>query len=151
VVSLDDICIRRRWSLRLTRTALATRLSLRSWRRRRRALCRLHVLLLLAREASNATVLLARELSAVGLAANGAVAWLSVSSGLLVCNDVVGGAAVCALAVGDLMVLLVLFGVLQNDVPGVEEAGEAGETAEGEVDERVGATDALLHPYYAKC
>jgi hypothetical protein len=123
VVSLDDIRVRGRWSLRLARTALAALLSVWSRRRRRRALCRLYI-----------------------LTANGAVAWLSVSAGLLVCDDVVGGAAVGALAVGNLLVLLVGLGVLEDDVPGVQEAGEEAETAERNVYERVGAADALLHP-----
>jgi fatty acid desaturase len=143
VVSLDDIRIRGRWSLRLIRTTLA---ALGSRRRRRCALCSLHILLLLSRKASHATSLLARELSTVGLAANGAVAWLSMSAGLLVCDDVVGGAAFGALAIGNLLVLIVCLGVLEDDVPGMEEAGEEAETAERNVYERVGAADALLHP-----
>jgi hypothetical protein len=150
VVSLDDIRVRGRWSLRLARTALAALLSVWSRRRRRRALCRLYILLLLSRKASHATSLLARELPAVGLTANGAVAWLSVSAGLLVCDDVVGGAAVGALAVGNLLVLLVSLGVLEDDVPGVQEAGEEAETAERKIYERVGAADTLLHPDCAK-
>jgi hypothetical protein len=151
VIALDDIGVRGRWSLRLVRAALASLLSLRSRRRRRRALCRLHILLLLSRKASYATTLLARELACVGLASNGAVAWLRMSSRLLVRDDVVGGAAVCALAVGHLLVLIVCIRVLEDDVPRVEEAGKEAETAEGEVDERVGTADALLHPNYASC
>jgi len=64
----------------------------------------------LSAEASYATALLPRELAGVGLAAYGAVGGLSLSA-RLVGDDVVCGAAV-ALAVGDLLVLLVLFGVL---------------------------------------
>lgn len=144
MVSLDDIRVRRRRTLRLIRAALSTCL----WRRRGCALLRSGcVLLPLSAKASHAAALLPRKLSAVRLTAYGAIAGLSLSSRLFVRNDVVRRAA--ALAVGDLLVVLVLFGVLQDDIPGVEKAWEDAETAEGEVNERVGATDALLHPYYA--
>jgi hypothetical protein len=43
--------------------------------------------------------------------------------------------------------VLVRVGVLQDDVPGVEEAGQEAETAEGEVNEGVCATDAALDPH----
>ena len=42
--------------------------------------------------------------------------------------------------------IVVCIGVLQNDVEGVEEAGEEAEAAKGDVDERVGAADAALDP-----
>jgi hypothetical protein len=74
-----------------------------------------------------------------------------LTTGLLVCDDIVGCSAVCALAVGDLLVLLVCVRVLENDIPGVEKSWEETETAEREVDERVGATDALLDPNYMSC
>jgi hypothetical protein len=85
------------------------------------------------------------------LASNGAVASLSLSSRLLVCDNVVRRATVGALAIGYLLVLLVCVRVLEDDVPGVEETGKYAKAAESEVDERVGATNALLYPYYARC
>jgi hypothetical protein len=61
-------------------------------------------------------------------------------------DNIVRGAPVAALAVGYLLVLLVGVGILQDDVPGVQETGQETETAECDVDERVGATHALLYP-----
>jgi hypothetical protein len=145
VIALDDIRVRGRRTLGLIRAALTTMWSRRS---RRRTLRRLDVLLLLASKAAYAATLLTRELSGSRLASDGAVA---LTTGLLVCDDIVGCSAVCALAVGDLLVLLVCVRVLENDIPGVEKSWEETETAEREVDERVGATDALLDPNYMSC
>lgn len=38
-------------------------------------------------------------------------------------------------------------GVFGDDVPGVDETGEEAQTAEGDVDERVGRAEAALDPY----
>jgi hypothetical protein len=151
MISLDDIRVRGRRSLRLIRTALASLLALRSSRGRNCTLCRLDILLLLSRKASHATTLLTWELASVGLTSNSAVAWLSMSSRLFMCDDVVGGTTVCALAVGNLLVLIVRVGVLEDDVPGVQETRKEAKAAESKVDERVGATNAFLHPYYTCC
>lgn len=64
------------------------------------------------------------------------------------CDDIVCGASVATLAAVDLLVLLVLVGVLQDNVPGVQEAGQKSEAAECDVDDGVSAADALLDPYY---
>jgi hypothetical protein len=143
MIPTNHIRIRRRRPLRLTRATLSTRLRR---RRHNRALLRSRATLLpLSAKAADATALLPRKLSGSRLASNSAVAGLCVAAGLLVRDDVVRGAA---LLVGDLLVVLVGLGVLEYDVPCVEEAGEHAETAEADVDERVGATDALLDPYW---
>jgi hypothetical protein len=74
-----------------------------------------------------------------------------LSSRLLVGDDIVRGAALGALAVRYLLVLLVCVRVLEDDVPSVKETGKHAKAAESEVDERVGATNALLYPYYMLC
>lgn len=127
VVSLNDIRIRRRRTLRLIRTPLAALLRL--WPRSRR----------LGRD-------LLALLSRRRLASDGAIARLSLARRLLVRDDIVRGAPVAALAAVHLLVLLVRVWVLQDDVPGVQEAGQESETAEGDVYEGVGAADALLDP-----
>jgi hypothetical protein len=145
VVALDHVGIRWRRPFGLIRAALSASL----WSRCRRSLLRSGcVLLPLSAKAAYTTALLARELSAVGLASNGAVTGLSLTAGLFVGDDVVCRAA---LLVGDLLVVLVLLGVLEDDVPRVEEAGEHAETAEGDVYERICAADTLLHPYWRTC
>lgn len=73
------------------------------------------------------------------------------SSGLLVRDHVVCGAPIRSRAalsvVGNLVIGVVWIRVLQDHVPGVKEAGKKAETAQGEVDEGVGATKAFLDPY----
>lgn len=46
----------------------------------------------------------------------------------------------------DGLVLVGGLGVLGDDVPGVQEAGDVAEDAEEDVDERVGAADSTLDP-----
>jgi hypothetical protein len=150
VIALDNIRICWRWSFRLARAALATLLSLWLRHRARSTLRGLDVLLLLAGKASYTTALLSGELSGGRLTSNGAVASLSLSR-LLVGDDIVRGAALGALAVRYLLVLLVCVRVLEDDVPSVKETGKHAKAAESEVDERVGATNALLYPYYMLC
>jgi hypothetical protein len=146
MIPTNHIRIRRRRPLRLTRATLSTRLRR---RRHNRALLRSRATLLpLSAKTTHATALLARKLSGSRLTPHGAVARLRMAAGLLVRDDVVCGAA---LLVGDLLVVLVGLGVLEDDVPRVEEAGEHAETAEADVDERVGAADALLDPYWRSC
>lgn len=41
--------------------------------------------------------------------------------------------------------------VFQDDVPGVDEAWEDAQTAEGDVDDAVGAADAAFYPYCKIC
>lgn len=73
---------------------------------------------------------------------------MSLSRRLLVCDDIVSGAPVAALAVWYLLVLLLIgLGVLEDDVPGVEEAGEEAEAAKCQVDQGIGTADSLLDPY----
>jgi len=132
--SLNSIGIRRRRPRRLTRAALlpSTILS-----RPRHALRSLHIPLLLSSKAPHATSLLTGELPAARSIRHGAIPRLSLSASRLVVRDYVVRCAlvVAALAVCDALVLLVVFGVLQDDVPGVEQAGKYAETAECDVDE----------------
>lgn len=44
-------------------------------------------------------------------------------------------------------VVVVGFGVFKDYVPGVEKAGDVAQTAEGEVDDRVGGADSYFDPY----
>jgi hypothetical protein len=78
---------------------------------------------------------------------------LSLSaSRLVVCDYVVSRAlVVAALAVRDALVLLAVLGVLEDDVPRVEQAGKYAETAECDVDERVCRADAALDPDCENC
>jgi hypothetical protein len=151
VIALDNIRICWRWPFRLARAALATLLSLWLRHRTRCTLRVLDVLLLLASKASYAPALLSRELSSGRLTSNGAVASLSLPSRLLVGDDIIRGATLAAFAVRYLLVLLVCVRVLEDDVPCVKETGKYAKAAESEVDERVGAADALLYPYYTLC
>lgn len=48
--------------------------------------------------------------------------------------------------IGDGLVFVGGLGELGDDVPGVKKAGDEAEDAEEDVDERVGAADAALHP-----
>lgn len=61
---------------------------------------------------------------------------------VVICRGAVGA----ALTVLDSLVRVRL-GVFEDDVPGVEEAGEETETAERDVDERVCAAYPALDPY----
>jgi len=62
-------------------------------------------------------------------------------------HDVVGYVTIAALGVGYSFVVVGV-GVFKDDVPGVDQAGEETKTAEGEVDEGIGTTDAAFDPYY---
>jgi len=149
MISLDNIRIRRRRLDRCTRTRTPFPFLVHTATRRSSSLLWLvlvqHTALLLSWK------LATRRLTPLP---HGAVV-SRARSGLLVRNDIVCGAPVwtsAALSVGgDLVVCVVRIGVLQDHVPGVEEAGEKTETAEGEVDERVGAAETFLDPYYCKC
>ena len=55
-----------------------------------------------------------------------------------------------ALVSGERLVLVRRLGVLCDDVPGVEEAGDIAEDGEENVDEGVGAADAALDPYWQR-
>lgn len=60
---------------------------------------------------------------------------------------VVGDSAVAlTLVVGD--VLVVVFGIVEDDVPGVDHTREEAQTAESEVDEGIGTANTLLDPDY---
>ena len=48
------------------------------------------------------------------------------------------------------LVVVVVFGVFGYDVPGVEEAGDEAEAAEGDVDQAVGGADAGFDPDCAR-
>lgn len=68
---------------------------------------------------------------------------------MLVRDDIVCSPSVVAspvLAIGHLLVCIVWIWVLKDHVPGVKEAGKEAETAEGEVDEGVGAAKTFLDP-----
>ena len=52
-------------------------------------------------------------------------------------NDIVCSALATTFMVGNWAVAIVGVGVLEDDVPGVEQAGEKPKTAEGNVDEGV--------------
>jgi hypothetical protein len=147
MVPLDNIRISRRRALRLAATTFAT-LLLRRISRASRALPVLPTLLrrILVGDAR----LLARELSAAGLLLrHGAVVHAALlARGPRVRDNVVCGALAAALAVGYLAVAIVGIRVLEDGVPGVEQAGEEAEAAQGDVDEGVGRADAALYPHY---
>lgn len=75
------------------------------------------------------------------------VAEVSVGLGLPL-NDVVDVVVMLALAIlrQALVSLVVGVGVLGDDVPGVKDSGNDAEDAEEDVNDRVGAADAALHP-----
>ncbi|KAI9152168.1 hypothetical protein HJFPF1_09393 [Paramyrothecium foliicola] len=58
------------------------------------------------------------------------------------------GNAATLLVLRQRLVLVGRFGVLRDDVPGVQEAGNITEDGEEDVDERVGAADTALDPDY---
>lgn len=110
MVPLNNIRIRRRRSLRLTRAALTTLLC----PRHRLRTSTLNILLLLPGKAPHASTLLARKLSTRRVSPHCAIA---LSSGLIVRDNVVRSPA---LAVRYLVVLLEVLGVLEDDVPCVQ-------------------------------
>jgi hypothetical protein len=56
-----------------------------------------------------------------------------------------------ALAVGSLLVAVIGIWVLQDDVPGVEQAWEESQTAECDIYEGVAGADAAFDPNYRLC
>lgn len=57
-------------------------------------------------------------------------------------------AAVLSSVAGQRLVVVVRFGILGDDVPCVQQAGEEAEHAEGDVDDGVGAAEAAFDPDY---
>jgi hypothetical protein len=139
VVALDYICIGRWRPFRLSRTTLAP---CRCRCGRSRGALHSLVSFWLRKAVCHAT-LLTGELSVAWLTAHSAVVRLS-SSRLLMRNNVVCGSAV--FAVGHLLVCVVRVWVLEDHVPGVQEARQETKTAQREVYERVGAAEAFLYP-----
>lgn len=100
----------------------------------------------------------AAALAGLLLGVGGAVvhATIGAASGLLlmvarllnvdICDTAATSAVLVVLGYG--FVLVGRFGVLGDDVPSVEEAGDKAENAEQDVDERVGAADTALDPDY---
>lgn len=94
--------------------------------------------------------MLTRELATARLAAHGAIVCLSTSHWLLMRDNIVcctSSAAVAVLPVGNLPVLVIWIGVLENDVPGVKKAGEKAEAAKCDVDKGICAANPLLDPH----
>lgn len=92
--------------------------------------------------------LLSRKLAAARLSRHSTIVRRSTSR-LLVRDDVVCSSSIVAspvLAIGHLLVCIVWIWVLKDHIPGVKEARKEAETAEGEVDERVGAAKTFLDP-----
>lgn len=144
MIPLDNIRISRRWSLRLTATSFPTQVL---WRISRTAGT---LPTLLGRILVRNTSLLSRELSTTRLLLRHSAV---VHTALLarrprVRNNIVSGALTAALVVRHWAVAVIRIGILEDDVPGVEKAGEEAETAEGDVDEGVGGADTALYPYY---
>ena len=136
MVALDDIRICRWRTLRLRAATLTTKVL---WRITRSSRTLTALPALLRRILVCNTGLLSGKLSAGRLVLRyGAV----VHGALLarrpcVANDIVCSALATTFMVGNWAVAIVGVGVLEDDVPGVEQAGEKPETAEGDVDERV--------------
>jgi hypothetical protein len=63
-------------------------------------------------------------------------------SDVVICDSAVG-----ALGVMDGLVFVHRVRVAGDDVPGVDEAGDVAEAAEGDIDEGVGAAEAYFDPY----
>jgi hypothetical protein len=134
VVALDNIRVRRWRNLGLPRAALSTL----RWCSSSRRLSTLLTLFRLGKAVVRAA-LPTRELPVARLTAHSAIVLSSASSGLFVRDNVVGRSSVAALAVRrHLLVCVVWVGILQDDIPRVQEAGKETETTEGNVDERVG-------------
>lgn len=137
MIPFDDIRVRRRRTLRLTAAPLATHLL---GRTRTTSTLRALPSLLRLILAGDARLLLLLRHSAV------------IHPALLACrprvrDNVVRGALAAALAITNLAIPIVGIRVLQDRVPGVQQAGEEAEAAEGDVDERVGGADAALYPH----
>ena len=74
--------------------------------------------------------------------------WLGLARRRRIHVDV--GDATALAVLRELIVVVRALGELGDDVPGVQEAGDETETAEEDVDERVGAADASLDPDCAR-
>ena len=91
--------------------------------------------------------LLTGELSIARLASDGAIIHLAA----LRCRPTVrhtvvrSARATLMLAIGD--VLVVVFGIVEDDVPSVDHAGQDAEAAECDVDDGVSTADTSLNPY----
>lgn len=148
MVTLDDIRVGWRRSLRLAAATLACGLLRRIARTTGTLAALLGCVLILGAR------LLARELSTVGLLLrHGAV----VHAALLACwppcvrNNIIGSALAAAFVLGYCPIPIVRIGVLEDDVPGVEQAGEEAEAAKSDIDEGVGGTHTALNPHYSAC
>ena len=62
-------------------------------------------------------------------------------------NVVVCDLAISPFRVMDRLVLVHRVGVAGDDIPGVDQAGNVPETAEADVDERIGGAEADFDPY----
>jgi hypothetical protein len=68
-------------------------------------------------------------------------------SRLFVSDEVVCDSTVGALGVADGLVFVHWVRVAGDDVPGMDEAGDIAEAAEGDIDEGVSGTEADFDPY----
>lgn len=145
MVALDDIRISGRWPFRLTAATLSANLL----RRTPRASSTLSTFL--RRILVCDSGLLTRELSASRLLLRHRAVIHATLLARRACvrDHVVCGALAAAFVLGYLAITVVGIGVLQDDVPGVEQAGEKAEAAEGDVDERIGGADTAFDPHYS--
>jgi|SRR5690242_14503053 len=149
VVPLDNVRVGWRRSLRLTAASLAPKMLRRiAWAAGIFAAGTLVALLghILICDAG----LLAWELSTIWLLLRHSAI---VHTALLTCrpcvrNDIVCSALATTLIVGYWTVAIVLIGILEDDVPGVEQAGEEAEAAKSDVDKGFSGAHAALDPYY---
>lgn len=149
VIPLDNVRVGWRRSLRLTAASLAPKMLRRiAWAAGTFAAGTLSTLLgrILICDAG----LLARKLSTIRLLLRHSAV---VHTALLtrrpcVRNDVVCSALATTLVVGYWTVAIVLIGILEDDVPGVEQAGEEAEAAKSDIDERFSGAHATFYPHY---
>lgn len=148
MIALNDIRIRRRWTLRLTATPLTTEMLRRISRPRASTLTTLRTLL--GRILVCHARLLSRKLSTTRLLlGHGAIVHAALSLRPSMIDYIVCRALAAALLVGYRPVAVVAIarvGVLQDNVPGVQKAGEEAEAAKRDVDEGVGGAEASLDP-----
>lgn len=68
---------------------------------------------------------------------------------IVICDATVLDVASVILGEGRIAgVIIVWLGILENDIPGVQEARDIGETAESKVDDRVSRTEAYFDPHW---
>ena len=126
VVSLDTLLIR--------------------WRRGTLATLSTHGASILILRRRRNTSLLSMKLL-VGRRSHGSITSLGTTNCLLclaVIDVVVRHATILGILLADLFVCRIW--VLQDNVPSVQKTGQHAETAQGEVDQRVGAADAAFYP-----